>query len=76
MVSVYSHVLSRLGIMLILWSFINTCNEDHKIHTSKLEKIKILQALPYTEDSITLMPHAGFDYSLERKHEYLLYTCV
>ena len=67
MVSVCSCALSGLGTMLSLWSLENTHNRNHEIDVCKVEKIRDSQALPYTSDSITLMPHVSIDYSLREE---------
>ena len=40
-------------------------NGDHEIYVCKVEKIWDSQALPYTSDSIILMPRMSNDYSQE-----------
>ena len=78
MVSVCSCALSGLGTMLALWSVENTRNGDHEIHMCKVEKIRHSQALPYTSDSITLMPHMSIEReirALREKCKYLECVC-
>ena len=59
--------------MFILYSLVNTHNEDReiRIRAYKIEKIQDSQTLSCTSDSIILVPHVSFDYSLERKTQVL-----
>ena len=59
--------------MFVLYSLVNTHNEDReiRIRAYKIEKIQDSQTLSCTSDSIILVPHVRFDYSLERKTQVL-----
>ena len=53
--------------MLSLWSLENTHNGDHEIQVCNVEKFRDSQTLPYTGESITLVPHMSIDYFIKRE---------
>ena len=67
--------LSGLSTMFSLCFLENTHSGGHEIHVCKFEKIPDSQALPYTSDSITLVPHMSIDYSLRGKCKYFECVC-